>query len=108
MSTYYDNKLRKFTDNCYGCPNNEQCEYSHNYLEIWYHTNNFHTKQCPIQKYNKNCKWSFKCTHYHKKIHKRIINNNNNNNNNNNKQKQNATKTNPTTSWTAKTTINFK
>lgn len=71
-SRIFDNKTKKFTDNGYGCPMNDSCEYAHNYLEIWYHPNLFHTKQCPIMKYQKNCPWKFKCSHYHKKSHKRI------------------------------------
>mmetsp|Transcript_50255 Transcript_50255/g.45040 ORF Transcript_50255/g.45040 Transcript_50255/m.45040 type:complete len:805 (+) Transcript_50255:82-2496(+) len=70
-SRIFDNKTKKFTDNGYGCPMNENCEYAHNYLEIWYHPNVFHTKQCPIMKYQKSCPWKFKCSHFHKKTHKR-------------------------------------
>ena len=66
----FDAKTKKFTDNCYGCPMNEACEFAHNYLEIWYHPNIFHTKMCPIMKYQKQCPWGFKCSHYHKKSQK--------------------------------------
>lgn len=66
----FDAKTKKFTDNCYGCPMNEACEFAHNYLEIWYHPNIFHTKQCPLVKYQKNCPWGFKCSHYHKRSQK--------------------------------------
>eukprot|EP01084_Bolivina_argentea_P095155 171085_1 len=69
----FDSKTRKFTDNCYGCPANENCEYAHNYLEIWYHPKVFHTKRCPFIKYQKSCPWGFKCSHYHKKAHKRSL-----------------------------------
>merc|ERR1712232_474413 len=69
-SRIFDEKTKKFTDNCYGCPRNESCEFAHNYLEIWYHPNVFHTKLCPLMKYQKHCPWGFKCSHYHKRSQK--------------------------------------
>jgi len=68
----FDEKQRKFLDNGYGCPMNDACEFAHNYLELWYHPNVFHTRKCPLIKYHKKCAWGFKCSHYHKKSHKRI------------------------------------
>eukprot|EP00485_Elphidium_margaritaceum_P002800 CAMPEP_0202698764 /NCGR_PEP_ID=MMETSP1385-20130828/11993_1 /ASSEMBLY_ACC=CAM_ASM_000861 /TAXON_ID=933848 /ORGANISM="Elphidium margaritaceum" /LENGTH=648 /DNA_ID=CAMNT_0049355537 /DNA_START=65 /DNA_END=2011 /DNA_ORIENTATION=+ len=68
----FDMKTRKFGDTTQ-CLMRDGCGYAHNYMEVWYHPSTFHTRMCPLVRYQQPCPWNFHCSHYHRKLHRRKV-----------------------------------
>ena len=60
---FYDNNIRKKDGKC---KDGDDCEFSHNYYEYFYHPDKFRTKKCPKEKKDKYCKRRLVCPYFHK------------------------------------------